>query len=233
MLLFTFLMFSCKKEEEKLSFSEVQITTNSNTLVEVFIPKASGNTIISKAINTKIENFIASLFKLEKADTLNKPASLTQQIDAFNKEYQNFSKIFPETTQQWEAQIDGEVIFQSKDIISIAITAYLNTGGAHGNTTITFLNFEASTGKQILKENLFTDIEAFKIVTKPYFDNTVSDTSILLDPEVYELPQNIGFSEEGVILLYNTYEIAPYATGVIEFIVPFEKANEYLVFKSF
>lgn len=229
--LISLLIFSCKKEEE-LTFSEVQITTKNNTLVEVFIPKASGNKVVSKAINTEIENFIAATLIIGEREISNKTSSITKQIEAFNEEYTSFIKDFPEASQLWEAQIDGEITFQSPEIISIVITCYLNTGGAHGNTTISFLNFDTATGKRVLKENMFTDIEGFKNIAKTYFDEEVTDKSILFEPENYVLPENIGFSEEGLILLYNTYEIAPYATGIIEFIVPFEKANNYLVFDN-
>ncbi|PQV49399.1 uncharacterized protein DUF3298 [Jejuia pallidilutea] len=226
------LVFSCKKEDE-LTFSEIQVTTNNNTIVEVFIPKATGNKATSKAINTEIENFIASLLEIGEPKAKTKPSSLTKQIEAFNSEYTNFIKDFPEVTQLWEAQIDGEVIYQSKDIVSIAITAYLNTGGAHGNTNISFLNFDAATGKRILKEKLITNTKAFTNIAKTYFNEELTDKSILFEPESFTLPENIGISEEGIILLYNTYEIAPYASGIIEFTIPFEKIKNYLIFNSF
>ena len=44
----------------------------------------------------------------------------------------------------------------------------------------------------------------------------------------FQLPENIGFSDEGVILLYNVYEIAPYSEGITEFTIPFEEALPYL-----
>lgn len=232
MLSTIFLIISCKKEVAQLSFSEVQITTENNSLVEVFIPKALGNTSASESINLKIENFVASVLTIGEPEVSNKLLSITKQIDAFNTEYQNFKKDFPETPQYWDAQINGEVTFQSDEIISVAITSYLNTGGAHGNTLITFLNFDAVTGKEILKEKLFTDMESFQTIAKSYFDKEVTDKSILFEPDSFQLPSNIGFSEDGVILLYNAYEIAPYSTGIIEFTIPFEKSNDYLVFNS-
>ena len=219
--LISLLFFSCKKEE-KLTFSEIQITTKNNTIVEVFIPKASGNKLASESINEEIERFVAATLVVGKTKINSQASSITKQIETFNEEYTNFTKDFPEASQ----------IFQSTEIVSIAITSYLNTGGAHGNTSISFLNFDTATGKRILNENLFTDIEAFKHIAKTYFDEEVKDKTILFESESYTLPENIGFSEEGLILLYNTYEIAPYVTGIIEFTIPFEKANDYLVFDS-
>jgi hypothetical protein len=45
------------------------------------------------------------------------------------------------------------------------------------------------------------------------------------------MPANIGYNDEGVIFLYNVYEIAPYARGIIEFTMPFETISEFLKFK--
>lgn len=224
------LVFSCKKEEVKLTFSEVQVTTKNNDLVEVFIPKAEGNKAVSEIINTEIKTTVASFLAIGEPSEKDKTLSITEKIDMFNQEYKNFVEDFPDTTQRWDAQVNGELVFQSSNIISLAITAYVNTGGAHGNTTITFLNFDAQTGKQLSNEDLFKNIEAFKPVAKTYFDKAVTDKSILFEPESFQLPASIGVSEEGLILLYNTYEIAPYATGIIEFTIPFETANQYLNF---
>ena len=38
----------------------------------------------------------------------------------------------------------------------------------------------------------------------------------------------MGFNENGIILLYNVYEIASYVQGVTEFTIPYAEANPYL-----
>ena len=80
---------------------------------------------------------------------------------------------------------------------------------------------------------LFTNIEAFKTIAKKYFEASVVDKDLLFDSETFKLPKHIGYSDDGIILLYNTYEIAPYTTGIIEFSVPFDEAKPYLVFNRF
>ncbi|MFS4483616.1 PdaC/SigV domain-containing protein [Hyunsoonleella sp. 2307UL5-6] len=233
-LLFTiFLFFSCKKDVELLSFSEVEITTKNNTLVEVFVPKALGKTPVSATINTTIENFIASLITSGTAENNDKLLSVTNQIELFNQEYQSFNKEFPKAIQNWEAQIHGEVTFKSSKMISIVLTSYINTGGVHGNTSINFLNFDAITGKKISKEALLTDVKGFKTIAKSYFEKETLEESTIIASSDFKLPENIGFSEDGIILLYNTYETLPYTKDIIEFTIPFEIANDYLVFDSF
>ncbi|MEP3837250.1 MAG: DUF3298 and DUF4163 domain-containing protein [Algibacter sp.] len=225
-----FILFNCEKEEKTI-FTDTYITSKNNTIVEINIPQASGNTPVANQINTEINNTIFSQLHLAHPNEI-KTTSIEESIASFIKEYHTIKKDFPETAQQWEAQIDGEVMYQSPELISIAITSFINTGGAHGNLIISFLNFDSKTGQPLKNSDLFTNIEAFKTLSKSYFTTATIDKSLLLDIDSYKLPQNIGYSEDGVILLYNTYEIAPYSSGIIEFAVPFAAAESYLAFNG-
>ncbi|MCX7551147.1 DUF3298 and DUF4163 domain-containing protein [Xanthomarina sp. F2636L] len=210
------------KEEKTVEFKEISKTTNTNTLVEINIPEASGNDDISKAINHSIEQHIIASLNVKDANN-HLPKTIEESIDVFNNEYTTFKNDFSDSVLSWEAQIDGEVMYQSPDIISMAITTYLNTGGAHGNLSISFLNFNAQTGKQLKNEDLLEDHLAFIEIAKTYFDEEIADKKELyFEPENFKLPENIGFSEEGVILLYNTYEIAPYSSGITEIQIPWQ-----------
>ncbi|MFL1012450.1 DUF3298 and DUF4163 domain-containing protein [Flavisericum labens] len=227
-----FLAFSSCTDEVKTSFSEVSISTKTNHIVEVNVPEAIGNKIIADQINGEISKSISKALSIGEPNS-NISKSIKESIDNFNSEYEQFINDFPETEIPWEAQIDGEVVYQSPEIISIAITSYVNTGGAHGISNISFLNFNAENGQKLTNEQLITDISAFKILAKPYFDKSIAEKdNAVFDAKDYQLPANIAYTKDGLVLLYNTYEIAPYSTGIIEFKIPFEKAESYLVFNS-
>ena len=230
-LICCFFLFQTCKEETTVSFSEVNITTKSNSLVDINIPKASGDKSITDGINSEIATIIMSELHIGDPDNVTSK-SIEESIDSFNEEYHSFNNDFPETQQAWEVQIDGEVIFQSEDIITVSLTSYINTGGAHGILHITLLNFNAQTGKHIENNDLINDLERFKAVAKSYFNNAIEDKNILFEPDNFTLPANLGYSEDGLLLLYNVYEIAPYSTGVIDFTIPFEKVEAFLVFDS-
>lgn len=225
-----FILFNCK-EEQKTVFTDINITTNNNTIVEVNIPQASGNITVSNQINSEIQKTIISALSIGNPDEKTS-SSLEESISSFNKEYETFKTDFPESSQIWEAQIDGEVLFESSEITSISITSYVNTGGAHGSLNISFLNFDSATGLRITNKNLFNNVDAFKEIAKIHFNKAIKEKDILFEQDKFELPENISFTEDGIILLYNTYEIAPYSSGVIEFTVPFEDAEPYLAFNG-
>lgn len=217
----------------KTGFSEIHVTTKNNDIVEVYIPEAQGEKTIAEQINSEIRKAVTAALHI--GDPNNTPSiSIEESIERFNAEYKDFRQDFPETEIPWEAQIDGEVVYQSPEIVSIAITSYTNTGGAHGLSNITFLNFNANTGKKITNPQLITDMEAFKNTVKPYFDKAVAEKEhAVFDIKEFQLPANVGFTEDGLVLLYNTYEIAPYSTGIIEFKIPYEEVEPFLAFNHF
>ena len=186
---------------------------------------------ITNSIITVIKNHVIGELLIGEPES-STSKSIEESISKFNKEYNSFIKEFPESAQQWEAQIDGEIMLQTPDILSISFSSYMNTGGAHGNLNITFLNFDSLTGNHINNDALFNNIECVKAVAEQYCKVEIEEKESLFDADSFSLPANIGYSEEGVILLYNTYEIAPYSTGFIEFSIPFNEVNDFLVFNS-
>ncbi|WP_370477162.1 DUF3298 and DUF4163 domain-containing protein [Tamlana flava] len=230
---FLFMAFVACNDETKTSFSEINIPLENNNIVEINIPEAKGNKTIANHINSEISKTVSAALHIGNSDMIElKP--IEESVKAFNDEYESFKNDFPETNLIWEAQIDGEVIYQSPEIISIAITSYVNTGGAHGLLNISFLNFESTTGQKISSGKLINNLEGFKTLAKTHFDKSISGKErIVFESDTFQLPANMAYSESGIVLLYNTYEIAPYSTGIIEFAIPFEEAEPFLVFNDF
>lgn len=225
-----FVLLSCN-EELKTTFIEINITTDNNKLVEINIPNAIGSDLISANINSEISKVVIAELHVGEADS-STSKSIEESITFFNDEYNDFNTDFPDSTAPWEVQIDGEILFESSEIISIAITSYMNTGGAHGVTNISFINFDAATGNRIPNNKLFKNEATFKAAVKPYYEAALNEDDIIFDPDNFQLPANIGYNEEGIILLYNTYEIAVYSTRIIDFTIPIDKVSSFLVFKG-
>ncbi|MFB9051843.1 DUF3298 and DUF4163 domain-containing protein [Formosa undariae] len=232
LIIFSLLTLASCTEKQAIIFTEESITAPNNTIVEINIPMAVGDSKAALLINTTLKKRVAS--ELEFNQEIQATNTIEANIENFNSEYISFKNEFPESAQEWEAQIDGEIMFESPEIISISLTSYTNTGGAHGILIISFLNFDGQTGELIQNDELIENAEQFNQLANPYFDEAISEKKdMYLDTEKFILPQNIGYSADGLILLYNTYEIAPYAAGITEFVIPFDKANSYLKFDGF
>ncbi|MCK8479143.1 DUF3298 and DUF4163 domain-containing protein [Flavihalobacter algicola] len=225
------LVISCNKEV-KIDFTETHIETSEAADISINFPKAEGTEIIANRINNTLQNYIINQTNISE-DSL-EHVSIHDAISRFNYEFNSFKNDFPESSQQWEAFIDGEVTYRSPEIICIAINSYLDTGGAHGNTNVRFFNFNPQTGTVLNMKDLISNQEGLsKIIERELLKNIKNGTENQPTEDVFfgkdfQLPESIGFSDEGLIVLYNPYEIAAYAQGIIEFTIPFTEVNSFL-----
>ena len=224
--------FNACVEEPHLIFSESNQFYQKNANIEINIPIAEGDTETAKLINSKIENHIANTLNFSEEDS--ETVTLEEGISRFDTEYKKFKSDFEESKLIWEATFDGEVMYQSSDIISIAISSYTNTGGAHGNSIITFYNFDSYSGEILKISEIISNIDAFTKIAEQHFivDVKMEDAESIDDyffGEPFHLPANIGYNEEGLVILYNTYEVASYAMGITEFTIPFEEIKSLLI----
>lgn len=228
-LIFVFgIVFSCS-EEIKIDFKEENFESSKDAEISINYPKAEGNKAVSDLINVTLQNYIVSQTNLSE-DSLNN-VSIDDAIKRFNAEYLSFKNDFPDSSQKWEAFIDGEVTYRSPEVICIAINSYLDTGGAHGNTNIRFFNFNPQTGNLYSKTDLVNDFGKLSEVIAIQLKNEVSLDDSMEDHffgKDFQLPESLGFSDEGLIILYNPYEIASYSQGIIEFTIPYETVNPFL-----
>ena len=159
--------------------------------------------------------------------------SLEYAISKFNSEFESVREDNEEIAVTWEALFDGEVTYQSAEVICIALNTFMNTGGAHGNMNITLYNFDGTSGDLLQIEDLISDMESFAEFVKPYFETEIKSKGDenLADyffGEPFHLPANIGINDEGILMLYNVYEIASYAQGLTEFTIPFNDVERFL-----
>jgi hypothetical protein len=218
---------SCKKEV-KIDFTEAQIETLENAEISINFPKAEGSKDVANRINTTLQNYIVNQTNLSE-DSLT-TASIEDAVRQFDTEYIRFKTDFPESSQKWEAFIDGEVTYRSPEVICIAINSYLDTGGAHGNTNVRFFNFNPQTGSLLKTNDLIADVKGLSEIVKQKLKEEIKDynSEDSFFGEKFQLPETLGFSDEGIIILYNPYEIASYAQGIIEFTIPYEDVNSFL-----
>lgn len=219
-------LFSSCEEEINLAFSEINMIEEKETTVEINIPKAEGDDAISNSINSALEDFTNKALNIDASKETQE--TFEESIEQFNASYLEFKNQMVEELQleltPWEAGVDGEVTYQSNQVVSIAMNTYLNTGGIHGTSKISFLNFDATTGKQLHYDEFIKDKDELKKFLKFYFEKEVESISF----DDFKLPETIGLSDEGVIVLYNVNEIPSYTDKLTEFTVPFDEIERFL-----
>ena len=223
-LLIISVLFGCE-QESNIDFYEENILLNEPTVVEINIPIANGDQVICDSINKAVTNFVIQALNV---DTIKDIKNIEESIVNFHTSFNNFKNNLSPDVQQdltvWEASIEGEVIYQSHQLICIAMNKYLNTGGVHGTSKVSFLNFNSQTGESIHYETFVTDKEKLRKVLKSKFEKEIGPIAI----EDFRLPETMGLNDEGIIILYNINEVPSYSDTLIEFTVPFDEIDQFL-----
>ena len=95
------------------------------------------------------------------------------------------------------------------------------SGGAHDSRYIDYFNIDLRNGNRLTIESLFKEVLA---TTK----NSNGDNITLLDPDSVQPSQNFYFNEQGVVFVYNTYEITPHSDGLIQALIPYDKLKDLI-----
>lgn len=239
-LAFSLLLIGCNKDVPEISFDELNIEQVSEvnckpeeencTFIGIKVPWAVGKDTRTVLINSHIKNHVINLVDYQDHKNL---SSLENLAQIFIKDYEASLQEFPEYNIPWEAFVEGKVSYESEEIISIQFDLALFTGGAHGYTSVTFLNFNPETGRLLTQEELFTP--DFKNLVEREFrrkndipkNESINSTGFFFDKDNFQLPQNIGFKPNKVVLRYNAYEIASYSEGTIQLEFKMEEVKKY------
>lgn len=230
LFLFLTLIFSCSNETKTVSFENNSYENHYEADISVSIDEAIGNSEVSKIINFKIKEAIISTLS-----DVTKKTSLESVLEDFDAEFITFKKQFPEASHPaWELHIETEKVYQSEEIITLSINTYEFKGGAHGNDKIKFLNLNANTGEVYKLSDIVDNSDDFKALAKDHFlksidaDKENNQIEDYFFGKPFQLPENIGFSDDGLVFLYNVYEVASYDQGYTEFVIPFDAVESYL-----
>jgi len=122
---------------------------------------------------------------------------------------------------------------------TIAYLASINyyEGGAHGINQLITLDFEAKTGRQLTLGDIFATgyeqplknvlLKALKAKTGCTTLAALRNKGYLYSMDIFP-SENFILGEETITFVYNPYEIAPYAMGSTELIIPYSDVDKIL-----
>lgn len=235
------LLTSCSKElsfENEIFEKESVIPCKKDCpKIILDVPLAKNLPIVADSINKKILNVIKEIVYFGEKPSDAK--DYTSLADSFIASYEEMHKKFPGETYGWEAKVKGNVEYQSDQILNIRIDHYTFTGGAHGYQGFRSLLFNPETGKTILNHQIFKSEKEFEAFAEKEFRNkykipsksNINSTGLMFENDKFQLPQNIFYTDEGLLLYYNSYEAASYADGPKEILFPYNKIIKYLKYQ--
>ncbi|MDT0645695.1 DUF3298 and DUF4163 domain-containing protein [Zunongwangia sp. F260] len=239
-LIFTVLFTACEEEKEALEFTNYSVEKSYEacnpeegecTFISINYPVAEGENEAAKEINRAITNHIIEVVDYRDDKKIE---SIEGLADRFIENFETTASDFPEYQIPSEASVLGEISLRTEDLISFRFSSEIFTGGAHGYSSVSFLNFNPETGATYSHEELFTS--EFKEFFEEKFredqnipqNEPINSNGLFFEDDKFVLPQNIGFSQNELVLHYNAYEISSYADGNIIYRFPYAEVEEFL-----
>ena len=119
----------------------------------------------------------------------------------------------------------GQIVRNDPDTLVLSTYYYSYAGGAHGLGGTAYYNFNPRTGTEWTAETVFGE-DNFPALRRYLYEEArrLTDNELLIDgPEEIEYLDNFALLPEGVLFVFNPYELAPYAMGMVEVLVPYEE----------
>lgn len=132
----------------------------------------------------------------------------------------------------WYYDAKGTVLINKPQLFVLQFNIDTYTGGAHGSAAIVYYNFDKN-GKQLTWNDIIEPGKKDSLVkvseaalrkakeipaTQPW-----SQAGFFVDSAHLPLPAAFGLAVSGLLMTYNQYEIAPYASGIISYIIPYNQ----------
>ena len=253
------LLTGCKKEKEEekeitiespaepaaLRFQQTAYSKKSInckkecTYVDIKFPDAvNGNPPVADSINRALFTTVRSIvYAGEKPYNV---SSYRELMNAFIGAYDNLVKKFPEEAQwAWEAKIDATLEYQSDNLINFKVNNYMFTGGAHGYEGNRSVLINAKTGRILKRSDILKDEKGLSAFAQEKFrrqynipaGKPINSTGLMFENNIFKLPENIFFNDNGIVLLYNPAEIGSFADGAKQVSLSFAEAEKFLKVK--
>lgn len=202
-------------------------------IISVSIPEAADTTGLALTINRSIQEEVITALDFDDAYPVR---NIQEAMDSFGVAFRDLKAQFPDEQMDWEAQIVGEVTYEDARVISIKLDTYTFTGGAHGLSFSHYLNFDKAAGEEHNVLVFFSNVDGLEKMAESEFRKRqqiplnlgINDTGFMFEGDQFYLPENMGFTFQGLELIYNTYEVASYADGEIRFTLPWDQIKGLL-----
>jgi len=203
-----------KPINQEITITDLTIKENHEALeVNIVFPLVQD--VKNKQVEEKINQII-------QEDILN----FKNQLQTESEEYLQSARNEEWEIRKYVAFVDYIIHYQKDDLLSLSINYYSYTAGAHGYTLERAYNYNLVNGEEILLKDILKE-------KKDYIDiiNQEIKRQIELSPQEYfsefSVFQSISeeqpfyLIEDGVVVYFGLYEIAPYSSGIRYFEIPY------------
>lgn len=141
---------------------------------------------------------------------------------------------------------DRGIVRHDSRVVSLLTISHVHSGGAHPSTVQTAMNLDLEQKKMLTLEEVIAEdgVEVLEQMVQDIVKNKFERLGIDVLYEDYSetiaISMTYGsmtpywyFSNKGLVIFYNQYELGPYAAGIIKVEIPYEKLHGILLEEFF
>jgi hypothetical protein len=217
---------SVKVYSKKPVSSNDQVTDTAKAVI--VYPKFTDSTL-NRFIEARVCNNTSTPDKTYK--------SYADVTGSFMKSFDEYISYNEDNIQTWFLDVNVSVENQAKDLVVLKFTQVDYMGGAHPNSSFTYVNYdlkehEAVVLDSLLKPKTFSKLE---LIAEQIFrkneglkpEQSLANT-YFFEKDKFHLNTNFKITKEGLEFLYNPYEIKPYAAGVTKLVLPYNVIKDLI-----
>lgn len=195
---------------------------------------------VGKETISKKSDFYDIYMDIPKIEGLKNLDFQTQINDKIKRESSDFADQVQKEAEEYGKNLAGikfiikqdfSTTYNGKELLSIPVSRYYYAGGAHGVTTLKTLNIDKNSGKEIILKDLFKEKFDFKGVINKEISSQIEKNKNEYFPDEFKgIKDNTEFflTNNGLVVYYQLYEIAPYVKGIPKFEIKYDLLKEGL-----
>ena len=189
------------------------------TNMQIYYPVISGSSYDDK-VNSMIKDLALHTYPVEGTNF----KDFDDLLNQFMKDFEDFKKEFPDAPGYWYLKDSTAIVYNSPEILSFENISSSYLGGAHGSYNAAYTNIDMRNGNMLKTKDIFNkgyEKTLNKMIEAQYRKQmNLKPNESLTEGGLFEnkisFNDNFAMTKDGIEFLYNQYEIAPYAVGVIE-----------------
>lgn len=201
----------------------------------------SGPTLLVRSVREWISESLGGTYQGELSDTTALCTYYAEQyMRSQDQEDADFRNYLLEDSIECVEEYEFNLAWQNDSLVTFTLSTYEYSGGAHGGSYVAGATFRKSDGRRFgwdMMHSEEVDLNSIlKEGLKQYFQITTDEEleQVLMLSDYHSLDYlpkpatDPWLDQDGVHLLYQQYEIAPYAEGMPQFSIPLDKAQPLL-----
>lgn len=189
---------------------------------------------LHKPVEQWAYSFMASLLDpTTPSEEMIDDQSLQHLVDDFFTMHKELVDEFPEAPAWYTVESNDSILLNDGKVLSLLMSGYSYTGGAHPNYILAAMSLDAATGRQIQLSDVVTNQDSLAKVAEKHYRQVKAeafDEGFDFDPDwPFVLPSAAALTADGIYMAYMPYEVAPYAVGSAEFVIPFSEIKDLLL----